>query len=275
MESLKTVVTVGLEQAKFYQKLLFSSASWLLLNKNSSSSTLNTSTISFIPSSPIPDKGILFLERLTVPNKFAFQNTSQAVFAYSIGANDYSLNLSSSQVSFSDIVADLNTYFAANTPPISVTYDSNTGSFTFAYAGAVGDNMIIKFAYSASLSNQLTPFIFGGLAKNYTLSPGGTLTLGLAALGPLSLLVSIDQRASNVTTDFGMLAQFEVPINVNYNDILSYTKNSGETNIAGCYAPFSIPPAVTRWNISLVDNMGVTYTLSNVVWDICIGLYYS
>ncbi len=275
METLKTVVTVNLNEVKDYQLLNFSSDSYLYSNRTSTSNTLSTSSIDVKPLSPIPDKGILFLESLMCPNKFAYQNTSYCTFAYSIGANDYSLNLQSSEVSFTDIVTDLNTYFAANTPAISVAYNSNTGAFTFTYAGGIGADMIIKFAPDATLSNQYSYLIFGALAKNYTLSAGNSLTLGLAALGPLNLVVRVTPwRASSITTDSGIQGQFIVPIDCNFNDIIDYQRETGLTNIAGCYSPFTQNENSTGWKISLLDDKGITYTLSNVVWNITFGLIY-
>ncbi len=259
---------------KNYQLIHLSSERYILDNYNrTANSTTDTSSIVVQPPSPVQDKGLLILESFNCPNKFSFLATNKCTFTYSIAPTTYSLDLTATETSFTDIVNDLNTYFAAHTPAISVAYNSTTGKFTFSYAGAVGNNMVIDFRTTNPLLSYCHS-IFGANPTQYTITPGTSLTLGVASLGPNYLFIRIGPtRPSPVSSDEGVTCQFIVPINVNYNDYLEYERERGHTSVVGCYSPFSQAQQVTGWQISLTDGKGTTYSLPNVSWDLVLGLF--
>lgn len=245
-----------------------------------SSNFTPTNKISVTSLFKVRDLGNLTLEQAMIPNQFAWQLTaagsSQTILYFTVnGVTDETIDFSVYQASFplsqvggTAIATWFNAAMVILGYNITLSYDVSLNQYTFVNPGP--DNFVFHFGNSTT-SSAKTPNIFGSLKKDVEVLAAATIYTGNANFGPTCVFMKVSDRKQQLASNMGGNACFIIPIEVNYNEMITYTSEEGCYNtVSGCEQGNNF----SNYEISLTDEENNVFPLYNCLWT-CTFRYIS
>ncbi len=203
----------------------------------------------------------LYISSVTIPSSFYVINTINNFLFIIFGQSEYEIIVNPGNYTPSELVAAIQTPLSAISTDLTVSYNTNTGLFTFSTSSAA-------FGLDASEINNLLTSVMGYPLGLYAASTSPKTSSNVANLtGPkyiqivstaLSYQSSFEPSSTNTNVKDVIL---RIPIKVNSFDMIVY-ENYNENNLI----PYGreIPNII---DISLIDEQGNPINLNGCEWS--------
>ena len=201
-----------------------------------------------------------YISSVTIPSSYYVINTTNNFFTIIFGSNNL-ITITPGNYTPSELVSAIQTQLTAISSDLSISYNTNTGFFTFSTSSAA-------FGLDATEINNLLSTLMGFLQQLYPSDTTSKTSTNVANLsGPkyvqivsnaLSYKSSFEPSSTNTNVKNVIL---RIPVKVNSFDMIVY-ENYNENNVV----PFDreFPNII---DISLVDEQGNGINLNGCEWS--------